>query len=84
MTTTNSHYDVILVGSGCMGSAIAYNLIKQNPQLKVALVERDTSFEKSSTVLSDGNHRIQFNLQANIDISAYGLRILETFSEERV
>jgi glycine/D-amino acid oxidase-like deaminating enzyme len=74
-------FDVILVGSGCMGSAIAYNLISQNPALKIALIERDASFEKSSTVLSDGNSRIQFNLPANIEISLYGLKMLAHFSE---
>ncbi len=80
--SSSTQYDVILVGSGCMGSAIAYNLIKQNPALRVALIEKDSTFEKSSTLLSDGNSRIQFNLQANIDISLYGLDMLGKFAEE--
>ncbi|MFK7803234.1 MAG: NAD(P)/FAD-dependent oxidoreductase [Anaerolineae bacterium] len=79
---SSTQYDVIIVGSGVMGSAIAYNLIKQNDKLSIALVERDTTFEKSSTVLSDGNVRVQFNLPANIQISLYGLKVLETFAED--
>ncbi|MEM9776004.1 MAG: FAD-binding oxidoreductase [Chloroflexota bacterium] len=80
--TQNTNFDIILVGSGCMGAAIAYNLIKQNPELAIALVEKDVTFQRSSTVTSDGNMRVQFNLPANIKISQYGLKVLETFSED--
>lgn len=80
--TRDTNFDIILVGSGCMGAAIAYNLIKQNPELAIALVERDTTFQRSSTVMSDGNVRIQFNLPANIEISKYGFKMLETFADD--
>ncbi|MFT5193625.1 MAG: FAD-dependent oxidoreductase domain-containing protein 1 [Candidatus Promineifilaceae bacterium] len=82
INNSSRHYDIVLVGSGVMGSAIAYNLIKQDARLKIALVEKDKTFEKSSTILSDGNTRVQFNLSANIKISLYGLKVLETFAAE--
>jgi FAD-dependent oxidoreductase domain-containing protein 1 len=75
-------YDVILVGGGVMGCAIATYLMKADDRLKVAIVEMDSTYARSSTTLSDGNHRIQFNLKENIQISQYGLELLETFAEE--
>ena len=79
---SNSTYDVILVGGGVMGCATAYYLLKLNPNLKVAILEMDPSYEKASTPLSDGNTRIQFNIKENIQISQYGLEVLARFSEE--
>lgn len=79
---TGKLYDVIFAGGGIMGCAIAYNLLKRDPNLRVLIVERDLTYANSSTVLSDGNIRVQFNLRANIEMSLYGLEVLATFSEE--
>jgi FAD-dependent oxidoreductase domain-containing protein 1 len=78
----SNHYDVIFAGGGLMGCAIAYYLLKRDPGLSVLIVERDSTYATSSTVLSDGNIRVQFNLPANIAMSLYGLEMLATFSEE--
>jgi len=75
-------YDVIMMGGGVMGCATAYHLLKDDPTLKVAIIEKDPTYAKSSTVLSDGNHRLQFNLKENILMSKYGLEMLARFSEE--
>ncbi len=75
-------YDVILIGGGVMGCATAYHLLKRDRQVRVAIVERDPSYAQSSTILSDGNTRIQFNLKENVLISKYGLDALATFADE--
>lgn len=75
-------YDVILAGGGLMSCATAYYLLKEDPNLKVALIEMDPTFEKNSTVLSDGNTRLQFNIKENIQMSQYALEKLETFAED--
>lgn len=80
--TTNNTYDVLIAGGGIMGCAIAYNLLKRDPTLRVLIVERDSSYARASTTLSDGNTRIQFNLKQNIQISLYGLEVLAHFAEE--
>lgn len=77
----NESYDVIFVGGGAMGCATAYYLLKEDDKLKVAIVEKDPTYSKASTTLSDGNIRIQFNLKENIQISQFGLQELETFAE---
>lgn len=75
-------YDVILAGGGVMGCAIAYHLLKYEPALRIAIIEKDPSYKQSSTLLSDGNIRVQFNLKENILISLYGLDKLARFGEE--
>jgi len=79
---TDRTYDVIMVGGGAMGCATAYYLMKADDSLRVAIVEMDPTYEKASTPLSDGNARIQFNLKENIQISQYGLEVMERFAEE--
>jgi glycine/D-amino acid oxidase-like deaminating enzyme len=75
-------YDVIIVGGGVMGCATAYYLLRMNGELQIAIIEKDPTYEKSSTVLSDGNVRIQFNLKENIQISQYGNEVLATFAKD--
>lgn len=75
-------FDAIMVGGGVMGCAAAYYLMKKNPQLTVAIVEKDPTYEFSSTVLSDANIRLQFNVKENIQMSQYGLEVLAAFAEE--
>ena len=53
-------YDVVIAGGGVMGSSTAYHLLRSDPGLAVAVIEKDSSYERASTVLSDGNVRIQF------------------------
>jgi len=75
-------YDVIMAGGGLMGCATAYYLLRSDPTLKVAIIEMDAAYEKNSTVLSDGNTRLQFNLKENIQISQYALERFTTFSDD--
>jgi len=78
----NKKFDVIMAGGGVMGCATAYYILQADPTMKVAIVEMDPEYTYNSTVLSDGNARLQFNLKENILISLYGLERLKTFSED--
>jgi FAD-dependent oxidoreductase domain-containing protein 1 len=75
-------YDVIIVGGGVMGCATACYLLGSDAQLKLAVVEMDSSYARASTPLSDGNTRIQFNIRENILMSLYGLEVMATFAED--
>lgn len=75
-------FDVIMAGGGVMGCATAYYLLQADPTMKVAIIEMDPDYKYNSTVLSDGNTRLQFNLKENILISLYALERLKTFSED--
>ena len=68
-----------------MGCAIAYHLLMAEPALDVIVVEPDPTYAKASTSLSDGNVRIQFNLEENVAMSQYAMDIhnrIEEFRDE--
>ena len=75
-------FDVIMAGGGVMGCATAYYLLQADPTMKVAVVEMDPEYTYNSTVLSDGNTRVQFNLKENILMSLYALERFETFKDD--
>ena len=75
-------YDIIIIGGGIMGSATAYYLMKADPTLKVAVVERDATYSQASTTLSMSNVRTQFSLKENVQISLYALQALKRFKED--
>lgn len=83
MTAAMSNaFDIIIAGGGVMGCATATYLLRAEPTLKVAVIERDPTYARSSTVLSDGNTRLQFNLKENIQMSLYGLEVLARFGDD--
>jgi FAD-dependent oxidoreductase domain-containing protein 1 len=75
-------HDIVIVGGAVMGAATAYHLSRLDPRADVVVFERDPTYARSSTVLSDGNVRVQFNLQENILISLHTLEVLETFADD--
>jgi glycine/D-amino acid oxidase-like deaminating enzyme len=76
-------YDVLVVGGGIMGSATAFNLVRLEPTLKVAVVEKDPTYARSSTTLSAANLRtVAFSLKENFLISQRTFQILETFEAD--
>jgi FAD-dependent oxidoreductase domain-containing protein 1 len=81
MDSKNS-YDVIIVGGGIMGSTSAYYLTRKDPELKVAVIERDLAYTRASTTLSMVNARIQFSLKQNVQISQYAFDVLERFEDD--
>ena len=78
----NTTYDVVITGGGIMGSSTAYHLLRHEPRLKVAVVERDPTYARASTTLSMSNVRVQFSLRENILISRHALQVLKTFETD--
>lgn len=66
--------DVVIVGGGIVGSAVAYFLATE-PGFRgsIAVVERDTGFRECSTARSAGGLRQQFSTPENIAMSRFTL-----------
>jgi glycine/D-amino acid oxidase-like deaminating enzyme len=76
-----STFDVVIIGSGIMGSATAHCLMDQDDSITVAVIEPDPNYTRASTTLSLGNTRIQFSLRENILVSQYAFDVLEQFEQ---
>ena len=71
-------YDIVIIGGGVIGSAIAYFLVSQDDfDGCVAVVEKDPSYQYGSTGRSAGSIRQQFSTPENIEMSLFGSRFLK-------
>ena len=65
--------DVVIIGGGIIGSAIAYFLAAdQAGPGTITVIDRDLSYEKASTPRSAGGIRQQFSNSENIEIGLFG------------
>lgn len=70
-------FDVLVVGGGVVGSAIAYFLATDDGfRGRVGVVERDSLYEHSSSSLSASAIRQQFGCRPNIAASQFGIDFL--------
>ena len=75
-------YDVIIVGGAVIGSSIAYWLSEQQQSRQsILVVERDSSYEFSSTALSTSAIRQQYSNPINVKISQFGVELIRSFAE---
>ncbi len=73
---------VVIVGSGVMGSAIAC-FLAMHPRFggKVTVVERDPTYAQASSALSASSIRQQFSQPVNIAISQFGIEFLRNLKQ---
>jgi glycine/D-amino acid oxidase-like deaminating enzyme len=63
-----------------MGASTAFWLKRSDPQLRVALIDRDYSFSQASSSLSASSIRQQFTAPVNIALSQFGIDFLRHVS----
>lgn len=73
--------DVVIVGGGIMGSALAYWLTSLEPALAVCVVERDPTYARASSSLSAASIRQQFGTAINTRISQHSIDFLRAAPE---
>ncbi|WP_025897698.1 NAD(P)/FAD-dependent oxidoreductase [Sneathiella glossodoripedis] len=74
-------HDVVIIGGGVVGSAIAYFLSKfAGSDTSIAVIEKDSSYQFGSTARSAGGIRQQFSTPENIRISQFAVEFLRDIS----
>ncbi len=72
--------DVVIIGSGIVGSSVAYHLA-QAGCTNVLVIEREAHQGKGSTGKSMGGVRAQFSTPVNIQMSKYSIDFFAKFDE---
>ena len=74
--------NVVIVGGGVMGSAIAYFLASNSDYSgSIAVVERDPTYANCATTRSVGSIRQQFSTPENVRISQFGYQFISHCKE---
>jgi sarcosine oxidase, subunit beta len=76
----NETADVVIIGSGIVGSSVAYHLTEQGCT-NVLVIEREAHQGKGSTGKSMGGVRAQFSTPVNIQMSRYSIDFFSHFDE---
>lgn len=74
-------YDVIVIGGGLHGSFAAWHLLRRAPGMKVAVVERDPTYEHAASARSNAGVRVLFSQEENLRMSQYGHEIYGGFAD---
>jgi len=72
--------DVVIIGGGVVGSAIAF-FLSTDKSVNITVVEKDSSYQFGSTARSAGGIRQQFSTPENIRISQYAVEFLRNISD---
>jgi FAD-dependent oxidoreductase domain-containing protein 1 len=74
-------YDVVVIGGGVMGSATAWHLLADEPDLRVAVVEPDATYAGAASSTASGGVRQLFSRPENIQMSRYTHEVLDAWHE---
>lgn len=78
---SKTSFDVVVVGGGAIGMAVAYYLKAASSSCRVAVVERDSAYTLASTPRASGGVRRLFALPENIELSNSSIPVYEAFPE---
>jgi delta-1-pyrroline-5-carboxylate dehydrogenase group 1 len=73
--------DIVVIGGGAVGAAVAYFAKVLDPSVGVTVIERDPRYERASTPRASGGVRRLFSLPENIELSKYSIGFFEDFTE---
>lgn len=81
-TPKSKRYDVVLVGGAMYGSSVAW-FLSNNPDFdgSILVVERDPTYEFTSTSHTNSCIRQQFSREINVRISQFGAEFIKNFRQ---
>lgn len=79
-TPKSRSYDVVIIGGAMLGSSVAW-FLSDNPDFdgSILVVERDPTYEFTSTVHTNSCIRQQFSREINVCISQFGADFIRNF-----
>lgn len=79
---SDTSFDVVIVGGGVIGSATAY-FLAACPDFngRIAVIEKDPSYQSGATGRSAGSIRQQFSTPENVAISRFGATFLKNIGD---
>ena len=81
-TPQKKSYDIVIIGGAIMGSATSWFLSKnKNFGGSILVIERDPTYQFSSTARTNSCIRQQFSRELNIRISQYTAQFIKNFQE---
>lgn len=79
MTQPNS--SVVVIGGAIIGSFVAYFLRREGFAGSIKVIERDSTYQFSSTALSASSIRTQFGCAFNIEMSLFGASVFKNIKD---
>ena len=76
---SRSSADVVIIGAGIMGCAIAYSLAERGVR-NIVVLEKD-AIARGATADAAGGILQQFSTETNIRLATYSVRVWETYAE---
>jgi glycine/D-amino acid oxidase-like deaminating enzyme len=73
--------DVLVIGGGAVGCAVAVHLLREAPSLKVMVVEPDPTYALAATPRASGGIRQLFTRPENILLSQYTLDVIRDWAD---
>ncbi|MQB46172.1 FAD-dependent oxidoreductase [Rhizobium sp. ICMP 5592] len=73
--------DIVIIGGGAIGAAVAYFLKWTDASVSVTVIERDPTYNLASTPRASGGVRRLFSLPENIALSNYSIPFFDDFAE---
>ncbi len=81
-TPTRSSYDVVIVGGAMFGSSVAWFLADNSDfDSSILVVERDPTYEFTSTAHTNSCMRQQFSREINVRVSQFAAEFVKNFRE---
>ncbi|MEZ4684105.1 MAG: FAD-dependent oxidoreductase [Caldilineaceae bacterium] len=73
--------DIVIIGGGAIGAAVAYFVKVHDPSTAVTVIERDPTYALASTPRASGGIRRLFSLPENIALSNDSIPFYDNFAE---